>query len=123
MGMTFYACVKIYYKNISGYLIYFLTLLFFALYMGMMSAPMTASQISTINLSPLFLSIPPFTTYLFVVPAMFLFFAFLLMMKYLKSFTKQDIVLIALYIIFFLFLAPSSLSAGIEFANKALGVK
>jgi hypothetical protein len=123
MGMTFYACVKIYYKNISGYLSYFLALLFFALYMGMMSAPMAASQISNISLSPLFLSVPPFTTYLFVVPAMFLFFAFLLMMKYLKSFSKQDIVLIALYIIFFLFLAPSSLSAGIEFANKALGAK
>ena len=121
MGVAIYSCVKIYYKNIAGYIGFFLTLLFFALYMGMMSSPMNVTDGTA--LTPLFVSVPIFTTYIFAIPAIVLIFVFLLMLKYLKSFSKQDIVVLALYIVFFFILAPSSLSTAIDYANKTLNIK
>ena len=126
MGMSFYACVKIYYKNITGYISFFLVLLFFAIYFGMMSSPVnvpTNVPQDALSLTPFIVSLPGYITYFFIVPAILVFFVFILMLKYLKPFTKQDIILIALYILFFLLLAPSSLSAGIDIANKTLSLK
>ena len=121
MAVAIYSCVKIYYKNITGYIGFFLTLLFFALYMGMMSSPMNITEGTA--LTPLFVSVPVFTTYIFAIPAIVLIFVFLLMLKYLKSFSKQDIVVLALYIVFFFILAPSSLSTAIDYANRTLNIK
>jgi len=123
MGMSFYACVKLYNKNITGYISFFLTLLFFAIYIGMIGSSQTSLNLAGTGISPLGISFPTFYIYFFTVPALLVFFAFILMLKYLKPFTKQDIVLIAIYILFFLFLAPSSLFAAIDFAEKKLNLK
>jgi len=122
MAVAIYSCVKIYYKNITGYIGFFLTLLFFALYMGMIGAPLAVTG-NDVPFTPLLISIPIFTTYLFAIPAIVLIFVFVLMLKYLKSFSKQDIVVLALYILFFFVLAPSSLSTAIEYANRTLNIK
>lgn len=127
MGIAFYACIRIYYKNIAGYICFFLLLLFLLIWIGMVSPQFNAIDVSQQNIGtedlPSFFSISSMATYICSIPTILLFTAFILMFKYLKPFTKQDIIIIALYIIFFIIFAPLNLSAAIEYARTFLVIK
>jgi cell division protein FtsW (lipid II flippase) len=123
MGMAFYSSVKLYNKNITGYIGFFLILIFFAIYTGLIGGlAMSSSGSSLADSTPVSISTPSFMTYICAIPAILLFFVFILMLKYLKPFTKQDIIIIALYILFFLVIAPLNMSTMVEYANKILNI-